>query len=302
MGNENYYFLNNQVERDLYREHVVEKTNKVPLGIKVHLDKDLLEALLFDKITRKDGVVVKLPVWSGEFLEKLDLSEVSFEDVSWGLLTDPKQDGWDVDTFNYIQALSEKLCSRRDFVYGFGHTNAHIDFNTSYEAKHYHGKLSIKRANFACVPLKGTDINMFSRIQYCDFTKTGISLSSLDDIKCVYCNFSMNDLSNITISAIKLNHQFINCIMQETKLNITCDPRELNRRPEEKKNFLERLRDHQFYGCFINGNLVHKEYDRKKIAEKERERLEQAEDYVSREIDEAFKRFETPSKQPGKRP
>ena len=302
MENENYYFLKNRTVIEKYREHVIERVEaNVPLGKKIHLDKELLEALLFDTITRKDGVVVKIPVWSGSFLEKIDLSEVSFEDVSWGLLTDPKQDGWDEDTFNYILALSERLCKRPQPVYGFGHTNAHIDFNTSYEAKYYSGKRSIKRADFAGISLKGTDISMFSRIQYCNFRYTGISLSSLDDIKCIYCDFSGNDFSNITISAIKLNHQFINCIMSDTKLNITCDPRELNRRPEEKKNFIERYNDHQLNGCFINGKFVHTAYERKMISKREKERYAQAQEHVESVFDEAFKRFETRPGQPGKK-
>ena len=42
-----------------------------------------LEELLFEKYELEDGRTIKIPVWSGEFLQKLDLSEISFENVLW---------------------------------------------------------------------------------------------------------------------------------------------------------------------------------------------------------------------------
>lgn len=41
--------------------------------------------LLFDTYTcnKEKEIKIKLPVWSGEFLQKLDLSQVDFEDVFW---------------------------------------------------------------------------------------------------------------------------------------------------------------------------------------------------------------------------
>ena len=62
------------------------QSGKYEIFGKIKLDKDILEDLLFDtvKIKRKDiSYTVKLPVWSGRFLEALDLSEVDFSDVSW---------------------------------------------------------------------------------------------------------------------------------------------------------------------------------------------------------------------------
>ncbi len=78
--------LNNSRKEEL-RKNILEQLKNVPEGEKIHLDKKLLEDLLFEEIVvvESKGLTAKLPVWSGEFLRKIDLSEVSFENVSWSL-------------------------------------------------------------------------------------------------------------------------------------------------------------------------------------------------------------------------
>lgn len=48
----------------------------------------MLEDLLFEIITlnKEKGIKIKLPIWSGDFLKKIDLSEIDFTDVSWNSL------------------------------------------------------------------------------------------------------------------------------------------------------------------------------------------------------------------------
>lgn len=64
------------------RQMIEEKIKKVPQGKRLYINKDLLEKLIFEQETnnRKN---VKIPVWTGEFLSKIDLSEISFENVSF---------------------------------------------------------------------------------------------------------------------------------------------------------------------------------------------------------------------------
>jgi len=65
---------------------IEEQLKNVPDGQRISLDNELLEELLFDKyvIDEEKGVIVKLPIWSGEVLRKIDLSKISFENVMLG--------------------------------------------------------------------------------------------------------------------------------------------------------------------------------------------------------------------------
>ncbi len=75
-------------DRYAFRERIEVMLRKVPEGQRIKLDKDLLEDLLFVKktVNEEKDIMVKLPVWSGKFLRKIDLSEVSFDNVSWTML------------------------------------------------------------------------------------------------------------------------------------------------------------------------------------------------------------------------
>ena len=72
--------LNESAKKEL-RANIEEQLKQVPDGQRVHLDKELLEDLIFFKGKNKDGRVIKVPVWTGHFLRKIDLSEISFENV-----------------------------------------------------------------------------------------------------------------------------------------------------------------------------------------------------------------------------
>jgi len=88
----------NKQGKDELRAQIVEKLVNVPKGQRVHLDKELLEDLLFEEIVynKETGGTVKLPIWSGDFLSKIDLSEISFENVAWDLVIDKMHDtGYD---------------------------------------------------------------------------------------------------------------------------------------------------------------------------------------------------------------
>jgi hypothetical protein len=81
-------------DRDELRDEVVKLLNNVPFGKRISLDKDLLDELLFEEVllNKETGVKMKIPVWSGVFLRKLDLSDVNFDDVSWSFLADEQND------------------------------------------------------------------------------------------------------------------------------------------------------------------------------------------------------------------
>ena len=70
--------LNLEGRKEL-RKYVEEFLAKVPEGKRVKINDDVLQTLLFETIIipyNEDKV--KIPVWSGSFLRKIDLSKVSF--------------------------------------------------------------------------------------------------------------------------------------------------------------------------------------------------------------------------------
>ena len=67
--------LNTKSKNEL-RDFIEEKIIDFPEEQKLQLDKKILEDLLFETITidKEKGIILKLPVWSGNFLKKIDLS------------------------------------------------------------------------------------------------------------------------------------------------------------------------------------------------------------------------------------
>ena len=69
------------------RKMIEEKIKKVPDGKRLYINKELLERLLFEQDI-KHLTYIKVPMWTGEFLSKIDLSEISFENVNLYSLDD----------------------------------------------------------------------------------------------------------------------------------------------------------------------------------------------------------------------
>ena len=97
----------NEKSKNELRSKVYQALQDLPYGTRAHIDKDILESLLFKKIVynRDTGETLKLPVWSGDFLRKIDLSEVDFEDVSWSLVV---EEGYDFPEEAYEEYMDEK--------------------------------------------------------------------------------------------------------------------------------------------------------------------------------------------------
>lgn len=64
--------LLNKEDKEKLRKNVAEQLMKVPEGRRIHLPKELVETLLFEKkIEKKTKDIVKFVVWSGPFLRNL---------------------------------------------------------------------------------------------------------------------------------------------------------------------------------------------------------------------------------------
>ena len=73
----------NKESRNKIRKIIIEQLKEVPEGEKIKLDIKLLDDLIFFKYYDKEmEQQIKIPIWTGVFLRKLDLSELSFEDAN----------------------------------------------------------------------------------------------------------------------------------------------------------------------------------------------------------------------------
>lgn len=99
-------------ERKELRNNIKEILKNSPKDKKVTIGKEILEQLLFEEvvINEKENIILKLPVWSGEFLKQIDLSQIDFSNVSWGgmhYLSRNNNVLWQEDIDLYYNALKD---------------------------------------------------------------------------------------------------------------------------------------------------------------------------------------------------
>lgn len=201
------------------RQDAEDMLKEGPEGIKIKLKKEYIEKLIFDNVVLNEelGIVLKIPVWTGPFLSKIDLSEVSFDDVSWSIKRKPI--GREVD--NILQWIDnmqdvnapepydvwsdignfELAGNSNNNVLDFSNTNAVIDFSKSFEAK-YFDAINIVGVNLANVDLSNNDFAV-SFLQICasDLSNTKANISAARSFCLERSNFENADLSQITLNA-----------------------------------------------------------------------------------------------------
>ena len=194
--------------RQKLRKEVEKKLSLVPEGERIKLPKETLEELLFEvDIVKLEHLTktckVKYLVWSGEFLRKVDLSEVSFDNIDWHA--------------NNCQGIGNHMSTHKGYLqYGvdkinLSGTNAKIDFKKSFDAL-YCEQIMIINCDFSGVDLSNNvlDVNCFEifEIGNCNFDDTKIKFcSDINSESYPRCFFLINssfknvDFSNFTIMA-----------------------------------------------------------------------------------------------------
>ena len=286
----------NKQGKDELRTQIEEQLKSVPDGQKVHLDKDLLENLLFETITynKFTNEQLKLPIWAGEFLRKLDLSEVSFEDVAWSLVV---ADTYDYPEEAFIEFMDEEtyknmpniLPTYNPFeqtkIVDYSMTNAKIDFKKSFEFKKT-GKIRLLFCDFNGVDLSNNDMSSLTSAFECDLSDTGIVISPemYEGQKLVFDDTNLRnvDLSKFTISIEQMmtDRAIIGskCDLTNTGLNLTVDTNEeiWNKEPNQwnPENFLKTEMMPHLVGCYINGKKIISLEEREAIAQEKRTEYE----------------------------
>lgn len=270
----------NKQGKDEIRKLIEEKIKDVPNGKRIHLDKEILEDLLFDEMVynKESNGKLKLPKWSGDFLSKIDLSEVSFEDVSWRLLSSyPDPSGYD-DVFDeeaWNKVNDSDICQLNEGEkVNYSNTNAKIDFTKSFEYKQL-GKIKISECNFSGVDLSKNDMSKLGFVADSDLSNTKMVLSPEMFPDFDWAIFSEVNLSNVDFSKFTINgNDLLNddltyimdprCNLANTGINIVLNVEEINSDTEfgnssedKKKMFKQMLHNGYLVGCYVNGKKVH---------------------------------------------
>lgn len=237
------------------RRQIEEILKNVPNGQRIHLDKDLLEELLFEKEIlcgtddEKEKAVAKLPVWSGTFLRKIDLSEVSFKDVCWAGEFYLLPSLWD-DKY-------KKVLSNVDYSY----TNANINFLDAFYATHNrYRSIYLQFCNFEGVDLSNNKFNnVLFELYLSNIANTNLCLKDAEKI-----NFTDSIVSNIDLSWITVNlndmfdenngFKFDSTCFYNTRIQISGNVDNLDK--YEKSIFIKFVNSGKLNGCYVNGKLI----------------------------------------------
>ncbi len=268
------------------RDSIKQKLENAEFEGRVKIDKDVLEQLLFDSYIvdvydnpgdkTKTSKPIKIPAWSGEFLQKIDLSEVDFADVYWGF---PNNHNFR----NYVSGY-EKLS--RDEVIDYNNTNANIDLNKAFSLRLRY--LDDEKNEYVT--------RDYTEIAYCNFENVDLSKNSFAEkaISCLNVNFNNTnikvnkeefrsvelcemdnvDLSNFTADLLSMmavfldepNTAFCSNSCMNTGLRIICNKESLDHydylfdTDYKTEFFWEQFRgffdDYNFVGCYFNGTLI----------------------------------------------
>ena len=297
-------------DKNELRKIIVRKLESVPDGQMINLDKDVLENLLFKVITYNNETKeqLKLPVWTGEFLRKIDLSEVSFEDVSWSLIVNDTWDNpedeytkyMDKETSKNISSILPRFTEPYDQRIDFSMTNANIDFSKSFEFKKK-GKINILFCDFEGVDLSNNDMSKIGSIFFSNLADTNITLtpkmfanrkSSKIGTTCLR-NIDLSKFSYDALDLIRSTRVFEgDCDFTNTGLNVTIDPSAEEWHGSEAEMLKKDLGllTSGLSGCYINGKKIVSNEEKKAIIEYKLREYEEYKqelfDSVSRDIDQ----------------
>lgn len=273
------------------RIHILKMLETVPEGERIKLDKELLDDLIFFKGKNKKGEVIKVPIWTGQFLRKLDLSELSFKNVYFGIgneiydHTDESiekiMDAEPVERFrkyysnagqcfDYVPpVIVNQLKRHMLYIIDFSYTNINVNFKEIYGD-------AIECTNFSGVDLSKSNASSIKWAYKCNFSNTNLKLDfsiNDDELGLNNCDFSFNNFEGQTLDSILLefdknqvySNGVNNCIFWNTGLSIDS----LN--DESKTTVAKLIKKNNLNGCYVNGVYIKNIEERKAVAAKKYE-------------------------------
>lgn len=310
--------LNKQRKEEL-RKNILEQLKNVPEGSRIHLDKNLLEDLLFEKvvIVESKGLTVKLPVWSGEFLRKIDLSEINFKNVSWTLSHDAYYvEGSDKlsekEELEAFEKLSEndRYTKNKNYIIDYSYTNANIDLTESFEFM-FDNNIAVDYCDFEGLNFGNQDlskcksihlfksnisnakINIPSEIKlfasYSDLSNINLTGRSIDGVRAIFDEggYNMGDC-NLSNTGVEIDFDIIEYVNYIEKYKEEYENKKYNKKLVEAKN-------KNWVGCFVNGKKIEKHLSKeeKELEQRKKENPGKFFEIGSQEY-EIFTSFDSP--------
>ncbi len=255
-------------------------------GERIHLDKELLESLIFDEVSVKNGCYkVKAPVWTGSFLKKLDLSELSFDNVYW----------------NINNLILKNLYGFDQYFVDFSNTNVNIDFSKSGTKE---DSIIVSNCDFSGVDLSNSHVDIVFKFLNVNLQNTKFPFSDFKFVKNA-CNskytyfdnvdFKGNDFKNTEMDVTTFINHFSKCNFSNTNLTLCYNKKEdISGIYGEK--LAESIKGKRLVGCKVNGKVIksysEKESSAKEQLEKYNQFKEDTIDAIVTDINKQVKKFE----------
>lgn len=216
--------------------------------------KNILEKLMFKTycIQEKKGISkdfeIKLIDWNFKYYDKLDLSELSTENVFWGNIEELFESG------NYVLKYQGNIKNLNKGKLDFSNSNIIIDIENSFEAKN--SKSFIPTIDFHNVNFENVNLSYLpDTYDYCitdsNFKNTKIKLRKLGDTMIFNSTIENCNLSNQTIYASDYldNGPIAYSNIKNTRCNVIYDIDEFDQSYIDE--FDEFITDGYFDGCYI---------------------------------------------------
>ena len=172
----------NYSDRCNLRDYLLNVLEDVPEVERVSLPNDLLDQLIFERAKGYDGLLYKVPVWTGSFLKKLDLSNISFEKVLWNRTSECLDELFSSDVQRRLE-LSYNIHDYRSCLYDIDFSGTNVRINSFSNLS----TCGMRNCNLEGVDLSnskftiddGNDFDVFN----VNFSKTGCKFRVLNKLE-----------------------------------------------------------------------------------------------------------------------
>lgn len=283
---------------ELVRSNLARYLMSKNLGSKrIKIKKEELETLLFDTCTYMIGegksVTLKYPIWTGEFLKNIDLSEISFkDDVIGGVF-------YIFDPIVYSDISHKKLEELRGFYpsnpnyfIDFSNTNANFNFEDMFLFKKIYPGLNLRYCNFYNMNLRESNISsLFEKVSIhnCDFGCSKIELDMNDFYSNLVFNCKFNSVktknSNIDVNLFEdfEKIRFFTNNFSGTGITICYTSKGTSK--DEMLDAINAARNNgRLNGCTINNEKVKVDKDSKTISMKTKRYMNKLKNNIDRQI------------------
>lgn len=244
--------LNNHDKNEI-RKYIEEQIKEIPEGIRIELNPNLLSNLIFEKFNNGKGKIIAFPVWTGEFLRKIDLSEIVFG----GCCTQNTVTGIKKTLMEQLH-FEDKIAEKKalELYKGnvdFSYTNIEPDFNYTIWG-------GLENWNLEGTFLLNSNIDQCEYIHNCNFSHSKLFGYYIKEHNTTDCKFDGCDFNDVTIEITPETNQetikfLISNSFKNTELKIDCkNLQEMN--SSFKQLFGTMYTLGKLDGCYLNGKYI----------------------------------------------